>query len=183
MDVLEWELEQVDWHSLATSGGGRAHDVPNALRALASATTEAEAEAAYWRLDNVVVVQAYVFEAGEYVIRPLAQILATYPSNLVARNVLDLLIELTGSDVDPSDLSQGSTARVLSCRSRVREALATIYQLLSSVDPRVRYSALELLEHVEPDKQRLLSLLNTIRATDADEKVRERASWIIDRLN
>lgn len=57
-----WEFERYDWDGLDAVGSARG--VPNALDELSSASTIDEATAAYWKIDNCVVVQGTVYEAA-----------------------------------------------------------------------------------------------------------------------
>jgi hypothetical protein len=180
MTVFELELKRINWAALRASNGRHAGTVPDALRALAGATTEKEADDAYWRLDNFIVLQGAVFEAAEYVVQPLIQVLCGH-ATVVRRYALDLLIEITGAAayVDPSEVERGNSKLVNRCRERAREGVGVVYWLLDSEDPWVRISAFELLEYIEPETERLLWVLRHIRDTDPDATVREKANQIV----
>lgn len=80
-----------DWGALRTLIGP-ADFVPAALDRLLRSTNDAEATAAYWELDNRVVVQGQLFEAAEAVARELvARICTTDVSPAGLSRAFDLL--------------------------------------------------------------------------------------------
>src|SRR6266545_7943993 len=132
MKLLEWELERVDWATLRISARRSAAAVPDALRALASAETEEAAEAAYWRLDNNIVVQGCLYEAAEHVVGPLMLLLCD-GSDLRRQWILNLLIELVGAAAYSKSKEWGSSDELVDrCRARVREGLSVLYWLLDA---------------------------------------------------
>jgi hypothetical protein len=178
--AFECDVERTKWSLLRMAYDRNAAEVPGALRALAAATSEAEVQRAYWRLDNVVVVQGRVFEAAEFVVQPLLQLLCLRNA-AVQRYTLDLLIELTGAAAypDPSEVERGNAGLVERCRARAREGIAVVYGLLDAEEPWVRISAFELLEYIETDTERLLWALRRVCRGDPDAGVRERAAQVV----
>lgn len=179
MSPLLWDLDRIPWATLRASGGRRADQIPDALRILATTSDEEEAKAAYWRIDNVVVIQARVFEAAEYVV-PFALQLLFASSVVVQCLALELLIQLTGGWTDPDEIARGNVDLVDHCRARAKEGLAIIYWLLGSHDARVRESSVELLDYIENDTERLKWVLGRLIREEPDPKVRELAARVID---
>lgn len=61
---IEAALDTINWEALATAHGSAAH-VPNAIADLMSANPLVRS-AAYWKLDNSVVLQGELYEAAPY---------------------------------------------------------------------------------------------------------------------
>jgi hypothetical protein len=182
VNTLDWQLESVNWANLRAAHG-KASEVPAALRRLATAVTEGEARAASWELDTSLAIQGRLFEAAEYVVPPLLQLLCRGRAT-TCWYVLDLLYQLTGpaAYVDPSETERGNAGLVDRCRRLTREGLAVIYWMLDSDDPKVRVSASELLAQVDEDTNRLASRLERMARTDQERNVREQASHIVTEL-
>ena len=62
-ELVQLELDQRDWANICDANGP-ATDVPTAFRLLLTARTPDEAEAAYWMLENHVVVQGCPTDAA-----------------------------------------------------------------------------------------------------------------------
>ena len=78
--LAETVLDSVDWTALHTLGPlgdglGSAERVPQAMMALAAATTESATWAAYDQLDNVVLVQQALFDSAPPAVSVLLAIL------------------------------------------------------------------------------------------------------------
>jgi hypothetical protein len=88
-----WESERYAWERLDALGGA-AH-VPAALDALSGASTSGEADAAYWQIDNFVVVQGVPREAA---VATAACVVVLLPiCSRVSRPRLIELLETIGS--------------------------------------------------------------------------------------
>ncbi|MBK9261264.1 MAG: hypothetical protein IPM54_15840 [Polyangiaceae bacterium] len=88
---MSWELECYDWSRLEADGG--ASGVPSAIKALESATTNEVALAAYWKIDNTVVVQGAVYPAALPTVRCL--LVSLLRSTAIARpHILELLVQI-----------------------------------------------------------------------------------------
>ena len=177
--ILDWELARIDWPSLRTaSRGGDARHVPDALRALAAATTEEQAQSALWQLDNHVVVQGTLHQASEFVVAPLLHIAATCPE-IPRRFALDLLCELAhAGDSRPTPPSPLDGR----CLQRLREGLAVLYGCLESADVLTRRWSVLLLERAETDTPRLRSIAQRLATSDPDDRVRSDASHVLRRI-
>ena len=60
-------LDAIDWRGLRTADGF-AGEIPEALRHLAAADGQDDAQRWYWRLDNHVILQGSLYEAAYAVI-------------------------------------------------------------------------------------------------------------------
>ena len=153
---------------------------PGALRQLASATTAAEARTATWRINNHVVAQGELFEAAEYVVPFVLQILLS-GSAPVQLSALDLLIELTGpaAYVAAEEKAVGNVDLLDHCRARAKEGLAIGYWLLNSEDTRIRGGAVAFLDSIETDRRRLTWILTRFAELETDSEVRELALRVV----
>ncbi len=169
MRLLDWELQRIPWAALRAAADP--NRIPRALLTLADATTEATAMEAYWHIDNVAVVQARVFQAAEFVVFPLLLMLRPSSSLWTVRCVLDLLVQLTSGWVDPSEveINHGLLDRV---RNQARFGLSAIYTLLRSDDSYTRDRAIEVLDAIELDRNRLTFVLKRIATVETDPNVR-----------
>jgi hypothetical protein len=97
---MSWEIERYDWSQLRADGG--ALGVPDALIALEYAASAEAAQAAYWKLDNTIVVQGTVYEAALPATRCLLASLLR--STDVARpQILELLVQIgSGEAIEPA---------------------------------------------------------------------------------
>ena len=74
---------------------GPADFVPAAIERLTASATEDDATAAYWELDNRVVVQGQLFEAAEAVAHELVgRLCVGSVSTAGVSRALDLLVEI-----------------------------------------------------------------------------------------
>jgi hypothetical protein len=151
-------LDQIPWSELQLAHGHAGH-VPVSVRGLLSAD-EREVNAAYWKLDNGVVLQSDLYEAAAYLPGILIELLdhAT-PAGKAA--ILNLLFEI-GNGYAPSDrrlrfLTSGDgklqpitagTAPSLqeTCRREVAAGIERYREELQNSDQRVRQAASDLLE-------------------------------------
>lgn len=158
---LLWD-KSLAWSSFATATG-LASDVPEALTALWRATSDSEAQVAYWRLDNVVVVQGSVYEAARHVIDACVRI-AVLGGTLQRRWGMELLLQIAGGWTDPGELERLDADVASECRQRLRRSLEAIYGLLADEDANVRELAAEVIAQVE----------------DRRETFDDRLRWLID---
>lgn len=93
-NLLDYEIGTVDWSTLRTLTPQMASRVPLAIRALVAAGSEDEANAAYWQLDNQVVVQGQLFEASARLVPVLFAALLAQLAPAARLRVLDLLVDL-----------------------------------------------------------------------------------------
>ncbi|OII68931.1 hypothetical protein [Streptomyces sp. CC77] len=144
------EIAGVDWtaqHSLAD----RPRDVPASLRQLIAARTEDEA-AAYWGLDNSVVVQGALYGAALPVVPVLPAALLDDLSADARDHVLELLYQIVAGEAGEDEAARGSGALGDRCRAAAREGLWLVYRELGT---RRRDLAEAILDRVEEDRARL----------------------------
>jgi hypothetical protein len=173
-DVLRM-LDSVDWDHTRWQMGPSSDFVPNAFRRLIAAQTEADADQAYWMLDNRVVVQGSLFEASEKLTPPLLAALQLDLSPAARHGVVELLTEIALGGPDPSEVALGNSGLADASRAAIRGGLSTIYRLLEDPDPRVRDAAIHVLDAVELDRQRLSAAAAPIARSDPDDGVRQSA--------
>jgi len=159
-DPLLWDAT-LPWDDLATATGN-ARDVPAAIRDLWQATSDEEAQAAYWRLDNVVVVQGSVFHVAPHLVEVLVRI-AIAGGFLQRRWSLELLLQLAGGWTDPSEQARLGRDLAAECRLGLRRSVEALYLLATDEDHDVRELAVEIIANVE----------------DLEDVFERRVSWIV----
>ena len=159
MDVVLALIEAVNWKPLSTIDGDAA-DVPHRLRKLIFATAAPEADAAYWELDNHVIVQGRMFGAAPFVVAPLSVALFSGALGTPARlAVLNLLTEIAlghghEDESDPDEIVRLARAELL------RVSLG-LYPLLGDPDAQVRRCARDILEEIEDNEGRRRLVVGT----------------------
>jgi hypothetical protein len=145
--IDELLVEGTEWSRLETASGTAEH-VPDALKHLAQARTEDEAKAAYWELDNEVVVQGRLYEAAVPVVSVLLAMLQGQLSRVARARVVDLLVEIAlGDPPARGDKPDGALGEL--CRALVREGIWTVYGLLLDEDPAIRQCALLVVANLD----------------------------------
>jgi hypothetical protein len=175
--VLAGLLGGVDWSAVRSIMGG-SDFVPGSLARLVSATSEDAATTAYWELDNRVVVQGQLFPAARLVIGPLLAALQAGLPVPARRLVVDLLVEIALGAPDESELALGNDKLDASCRQEFRQGIWGLYGLLDDAEAQVRIGALEILDAVEVDRERLLRVAAEIAERDTDAGTRSRATQV-----
>jgi len=137
-----WELERHDWVHLRASGS--AHNVPVAIMALLNANNETDADKAYWRIDNTVVVQGALFEAAVATAQCLVVGLAE--CTLAARpRVLELLLQLSSGEDAPEETELGTSDLAGQCIAQVCLAVSILLKVLESGTLDEQSSCVDLL--------------------------------------
>jgi len=162
---------------LKRSNLGSSGFVPQAVTELLAAETHDEAKAAYWKLDNRVVVQGQLFESAQHVIGPLLVGLQG-PLSAARHRVVDLLVEFVLAVPDESENARGKLNVDQACREEIARGTWSIYPLLEDPDARVREGAIELLDAVESDRERLVAVLAPLVEADPEDRVRNRAAEV-----
>jgi hypothetical protein len=122
-----WEFERYDWSQLRASRTAR--DVPSAINALLGASNEEDADRAYWKIDNVVVVQGSLFEAA--IPTTACLLVGLVQCNEIARpRVLELLVQLTAGEDSPEEVKLGRQGIAEECARMLRLAAGTFLSLL-----------------------------------------------------
>ncbi|WP_181871291.1 hypothetical protein [Sphaerisporangium album] len=97
MSVVRVELDRHDWESLRMAGGTAEH-VPGSILRLVAGQAEDEVSAAYWELENHVVVQGQLFESAYYVVPALLAALLEDPSRTARESILELLFQIVAGE-------------------------------------------------------------------------------------
>jgi hypothetical protein len=176
-------LAATNWASQRASAGRSAAHVPIAVEALLTATTEDEAERAYWQLDNTVVVQGQLFASARPLVPVLLAALAGPLSAPARAHVADLLIEIACGWPDRSEVDRGNGDVGDACRDAVRDGSGLIYEMLRSDDPGLRERALHILNAVERDRGAFARTLHQVAEGDPAADVRDTALELERRIN
>jgi hypothetical protein len=140
------ELDLIDWESLQTAHGNASH-VPQALRGLMSQDTAVQ-EAAYWKLDNHVVLQSDLYESAFWVIPFLVEILKTGQSH-VRHRTLDLLFEIANGYAAPETVVSVAGKKLPlreACAAKIAENAHLLSNCLDDPDTHVSDTASSLLD-------------------------------------
>ncbi len=127
-----WEFERYDWSRLraARSAAG----IPAAITELVNATTSEEADAAYWKIDNEVVVQGALFESALPTTRCLT--IALHRCTPAARpRVLELLVQLASGEAHPNEIEQGNAGIAGACGRELIAIAGLLFDLIERVGP------------------------------------------------
>src|SRR5688572_616100 len=101
-----WVKDKYIWANLRSSES--ASRIPDAILQLQTATTKDDADRAYWKIDNEVIVQGALYEAA----LPTATCLLSALLNCtdVARpKLLELLFQLGNGEPHPSEIALGNS--------------------------------------------------------------------------
>lgn len=140
-----------EWRDLRTLTGS-AEFVPAALDRMLTATTVDDATAAYWELDNRVVVQGQLFSAAERLAQEtVARICGRDYTDAGLSRAVDLLVELAYGEPDQSELELGNDDLGQRCREQIVVGLNCIKALASSDDERTLLGMLDLVDHLDVD--------------------------------
>ena len=181
--LAEMRLNAVDWGALrALSHSGTAEAVPDAVRALAAAATPEEAKAAYWRLDNCVVVQGSLFEAGPPLVPVLLALLFDGLSRAARADVVEPLTQVCWYGTDHSEVEVGNADLEQVSRAHLRDGKWVLYQLLFDDHALTRDAALGLLECVETDREHLANVCAAMAARDTDQQVVVTATEMLNEI-
>lgn len=176
-------LNSVSWSTLATSHGHAAH-VPGALKSLASEDGDVRS-AAYWQLDNSVVLQSDLSESAFYVVPFVIDLLRELP--IPARALIyKLLFELAnGSALDTVTvrLPNGTDIALEEATHReVAKGLDLYFRDVHSDDLATSYGALELLSVLDLEQDVVKARLKADVGMTSDEPLKSRLSAILEEL-
>lgn len=157
--LVECELLRLDW-SLIREADGPATDVPVALRDLLSAKSPEEADDAYWRLENHVVVQGQLFEAAKFAVPILmaALVKADRPRH-VRIGVLELLFQIVNGVPHEEEVVRGFADLGDRCKSEARDGLWLLYR--ESLEGE-QNAAKEIIQLIDEDSARLRYLIEKL---------------------
>lgn len=150
--LFETELSRRDWSQIRDANGS-ADRIPHAIRDLVSARSPEEVDQAYWRLENHVVVQGFVFEAAPYTVSALvAALVKPDRPKFVRTGLLELLFQIVHGETHPEEKARGMGDLAEMCRDRAREGLWLLYrECLSDRDA----GAIEVIQLVDSEADRL----------------------------
>lgn len=161
---MSWEFSRTPWSKLRAAGS--AAKLPEAIQALLEARSKSDAERAYWRVDNTVVVQGGLFEAA----------LPTVPAVLGALQrstgvgqsyLLDLLVQIGAGQPAPEELASGNTSLKDHCVEEISRGAAIYFHLLQYGTQTEQLACVDLLG------------LCALR----DSSLRDRLVWYLRRLS
>jgi hypothetical protein len=164
VNEMIWEIERYDWSKLRPEGS--ASQVPHALRELQLAATESEALAAYWKIDNTIVVQGQVYQAALAAVPCLLGVLLRC-TDAARRHVLELLVQIGSGEAAACEIELDEADLVQRCLQEIARGLP-IYA--------------DILEHtVDADECAFcVDLLGL--SCRADCGLRERVLWYFERV-
>jgi len=148
IDQVTSVMDETDWSALRCADG-TADKIPERMLDLLRATVDEDADRAYWRIDNHVIVQGRYYDAAPPLIAPIGLALAGEGIAAPARRALaELLTELAlghphEDESDPDVLR----VQVQAGFGRLKDVL---HRLQSDVDDRVREDARLILEAIQP---------------------------------
>ncbi|QTD50169.1 hypothetical protein [Sulfidibacter corallicola] len=149
------ELARHHWAELREASG-IADNIPSAILELLKSSRPDEAENAYWKIENHVVVQGQLFESAEYVVPVLLTSLLQKQQKWVKISILELLFQIVSGEPHEEEISKGNRDLGERCREKAREGLWILYQEMMFGE---RYAAKDVLEVIEKDPHRLSSIL------------------------
>lgn len=140
-DALLWDrdLRWADFGAASDAAG-----VPAALDALTASTSETDAEMAYWRLDNVVVLQGSVYEAAVEILPSIVRVLVVGPE-VARRWCLELLLQIAVGWTDPVEAARTSRDLAEEARAALRPLVSTLLAFTNHADRHVRETSFELV--------------------------------------
>lgn len=178
---LSVELARHDWTTFRTFTGD-ASRVPAAIAALTSAESEEQAEAAYWRIDNVIAVDGRLSEAVEPVTSCLlvAMDLAPPPGR---SSILDLLDVIATGYEEHIDNGVVGRASVRTCVEMMANSLNSfIEELFASGDPSCADILLMCAHHVDGVLDEVREALVSALSLRSCLSIREHIEIAIDDL-
>jgi hypothetical protein len=159
----------IDWAALRTAHGNAAH-VPGALAGLRGETEDTR-KAAYWQLDNHVVLQGNLFEAAPFVADELVRMLDEElpgPTKVLLYRLLYEIRNGYAPDVD-TVIHDGQNVPLLqACRQVVGDALPSYQADLTTPDTSVRREVIDLLASLDDRREEVATLLTEARSETRD---------------
>ncbi|WP_437951431.1 hypothetical protein WME98_11795 [Sorangium sp. So ce296] len=159
-----WEIERHDWSKLRAEGS--ASQIPHAIRELQAAATEPEALAAYWKIDNTIVVQGQVYQAALAAVPCLLGVLLRC-TDAARRHVLELLVQIGSGEVAACEIELGEADLVQRCLREIARGLP-IY--------------VDIIEHTANADECAFCVDLLGLSCGADHSLRERILWYFERV-
>jgi hypothetical protein len=127
-----WEQNRYDWGSLRSSES--ASRIPEAIFQLQHAITEEEADRAYWRIDNEVIVQGALYEAALPTIMCLVSALVEC-TDTARPKIIELLFQLGNGEPHSSEIALGNTELDSLCRREVCRGMPLFFAAIEKSSP------------------------------------------------
>ncbi|WP_437912847.1 hypothetical protein WME73_38505 [Sorangium sp. So ce302] len=140
--------------------------MPLALRELQLAVTESEALAAYWKIDNTIVVQGQVYQAALAAVPCLLGVLLRC-TEVARRHVLELLVQIGSGEAAAREIELGEVDIVQRCQREIARGLPIYVDIIErAVDADECAFCVDLLG----------------LSCRADRGLRERVLWYFERV-
>lgn len=162
----------IDWAVLRTAHGSAAH-VPDALAGLRNDDEDIRT-AAYWQLDNHVVLQGNLFEAAPFVADELMRMLKDEVSGPTRVLIYRLLFEIRNGyarDIDTVTRDGRSVPLREACQQTVSTALQLYRADLVAADAGLRKEAVDLLASMEDRREEVAVLFTKAREESRDSAI------------
>jgi hypothetical protein len=160
-NVLDDEMSKHAWDSLR-SFRGSSTTLPDAIRSLVRADSDDEADAAYWAIDNVTLVQGRLSQSSVAVAASLVAGLGV-STRLAKGYIIDLLAQISGGYDDHVDLASVGPVSWSDCMREIAEGFDVYLTMLdvegnsscvdlilmcATFDPALRARAVETFQHI-----------------------------------
>jgi hypothetical protein len=169
--LARYELDSVDWTDQRVIEGRDSADIPTAVGELLAATSEADAEDAYWMLDNRVVVQGQLFEAALPLVPVLLAALTDSLPAFVRVRLADVLVEIMKGTPDETELARGNSDLAERIKRAAGPGLWLMYSLCLDPNPLLRQRGLFLADATDLDRDRVHAVIEHA-IHDPDQSVR-----------
>lgn len=149
--IAELEIRRIPWHILRESSGF-ANQIPIALLDMLDSSTADQAQEAYWRLENHVVVQGQLFQVAAAVTSVFISSLLNERENHVKIGVLELLLQIVLAVPHREEIKLGNFELGENCKDKAREGSWLLYGELIAGEKAAAY---EILKVIEQNKSKL----------------------------
>lgn len=159
--MFRTELARVDWTTLRDirsalpNGEISASYVPEAVVGLITAESKTIAQEHYWRLENHVVVQGQTFESAEPLVSVLVASLRDEKPTHSQELVLELIFQLVAYGPHLAEIDRGNADLTDKCKSRAREGLWVLYELLLTASEQESEAVRLILDKIDLNRDRL----------------------------
>ncbi|WP_148311608.1 hypothetical protein [Amycolatopsis japonica] len=165
-------IESIDWASLRTASGV-GDGLPSAFNSVIEATSEVEAKAAYWSIDNEVLVQGESYESALPALEVLLAMLPDVVLGPVRKCIAELIQQIVFSQPHSSEIERGNDRISERCVTLAKEATWVFYGWLSDSDQDVRECALLTLHKLEGGEARAVEVFNRYRVVDKSSGIQK----------
>lgn len=167
-------LDSIDWSCLTVCGDKAADDVPRAFRALLDSQNSTQAEQAYWRIDNNVVVQGNVYDSAPAAVAVILSALTDFQRPIhVQVCLLELLAQIVFGSVSGIEEVPSDCQLEHACLEAAREGIWTLYKLVSCFATKHREiaeAALDVLEKLDTNQVRFQAVATAYKLSADDRR-------------